>query len=312
MKFEPRTIFTSTENEKILKNIENRQNSLNSLSKYLSELESQLALIFAASPDIIVFLDKEFTIIKISDAAFTILGYKREELVNKSIWEFIDERDICETQKKFSELKEKKVVYFEGQKSLVNHWISKDGSRIKLVWRFSLCDERENQTIGVATDITQFATGNLHSYKLLLKAVESSTDGIVITDAQHPDNVMVYVNTAYEKITGYDSDELLGQNCRILQTEDTKNSRALSTLRTCIKTGKNCDVLLQNRRKNGEIYYARLAVSAVIEQGIVVNYIGVVRDITDKIDIKYEWSPNAESGFIHLSNQPQPVSCHEQ
>ena len=59
---------------------------------------------------------------------------------------------------------------------------------------------------------------------------------------------------------------------------------------------------MQNKRKSGEIYYARLAVSAVIEQGVVVNHIGVVRDITDKIDVKYEWSPNAESGFIHLCN----------
>ena len=221
--------FTFSENEQILRNIETRQNSLNDLSKYLSELESQLALIFAASPDIIVFLDKEFNIIKISDAAFTILGYKREELVNKSVWEFIDPQDISETQKKFDELRENKIVYFQGQKSLVNHWIAKDGGRIKLVWRFSMCDEREQQTIGVATDITQFATGNLHSYKLMLKAVESSTDGIVITDAQHPDNVMVYVNKAYEKIAGYTNEELLGKNCRILQTDDTKNSRALTT-----------------------------------------------------------------------------------
>lgn len=291
------------ENEKILKTIETRQHSLNSLSKYLSELESQLALIFAASPDIIVFLDKDFNIIKISDAAFTILGYKREELLTKSIWEFIDKSDIQETQRKFDELKENKIIYFQGQKALVNHWIAKNGSRIKLVWRFSMCDDREQQTtIGVATDITQFATGNLHSYKLMTKAVESSTDGIVVTDAQHPDNVMVYVNKAYEKITGYTNEELVGKNCRMLQTNDTKMSRALNTLRTCLKAGKNCDVLLQNKRKTGEIYYARLAVSAVVEQGVVVNYIGVVRDITDKIDIKYEWSPNAESGFIHLIN----------
>lgn len=311
MKLEQKLIYTSAENDQILRTIETRQNTLNGLSKYLSELESQLALIFAASPDIIVFLDKDFKIIKISDAAFTILGYTRAELANKSIWDFIDEKDISDTQSKFEELKQKKVVYFEGQKSLVNHWISKNGSRVKLVWRFSLCDERENQTIGVATDITQFTTGNLHSYKLLLKAVESSTDGIVITDAQHSDNVIVYVNNAYEKMTGYTSDELLGQNCRILQTEDTRRSRALTTLRNCISAGKNCDVLLQNKRKDGEIYYARLAVSAVIEQGIVVNYIGVVRDITDKIDTKYEWSPNAESGFIHLSNQPCLMSHHE-
>jgi len=60
--------LSSYKNEEILKTIENRQRTLNGLSKYLSELESQLALIFAASPDIIVFLDDESKIIKISSA----------------------------------------------------------------------------------------------------------------------------------------------------------------------------------------------------------------------------------------------------
>lgn len=296
------TEHASSKNEEILKTIENRQRTLNGLSKYLSELESQLALIFAASPDIIVFLDDESKIIKISDAAFTILGYTRADLIGRTIWEFIDPNDAEEMRKKFLDLRDKKLSYFEDQKAFVNHWISKSGNKVKLVWRFSLCDERENQTIGVASDITQFGFNNSYSYKLLQKVVESSTDGIVITDAQHSDNVMVYVNKAFEKITGYTSEELLGQNCRMFQTEDTKNSRAITTLKNCIEAGKNCDVLLQNKKKNGEIFYSRLAISAVVEQDVIVNFIGVVRDITDKIDVKYEWSPNAESGFIHLTN----------
>ena len=54
------------QNERLLKGIETRQDNLNTLSKYLSELESQLSLIFAASPDIIVFLDKNSNIVKIT------------------------------------------------------------------------------------------------------------------------------------------------------------------------------------------------------------------------------------------------------
>lgn len=301
MKTKTKPVNLSIENEMILKKIENRQQSLNSLSKYLSELESQLALIFAASPDIIVFLDEESRILKISDAAFTILGYTRADLVGKILWDFIDPEDAAETKARFAELKEKKILYFDGHKALVNHWITKNGNRVKLMWRFSLCDERENQTVGVASDLTQFGTNNVYSYKLLQKAVESSTDGIIIIDAQHPDNAMVYANKAFEKITGYASEELVGNSGKMLLTEEAKNSRAFKTLRKCIEEGKNCDVLLQSKRKSGEIFYGRLAISAVIEQGTVINFIGVVRDITDKMDIKYEWSPNAESGFIHLS-----------
>ena len=290
-----------TENETLLHGIKARQDNLNNLSKYLSELESQLALIFAASPDIIVFLNEEDNIIKISDAAFTVLGYTRAELINKSIWDFISKSDLAETKAKFTEAKEKKLLYFNGQKALINHWVAKNGSHVKLVWRFSVCDDREKQTIGVATDITQFGANSIYNFKLLQKAIDSSTDGIVIVDAQSAENSIVYANKAYEKITGYTSEELIGKGCSIMHTEDTKQSRALRTLQNCVKEGRNCDVLLQYKRKNGEIFYNRLAISSVVEHGIIVNYIVIARDITDKIGTKYEWSPNAESGFIHLA-----------
>lgn len=290
------------ENEKLLTGIEARQTSLNRLSRYLSELESQLALIFAASPDIIVFLDQQANIIKISDAAHTILGYTKDEMLFQPVWNFIDERDVEDTKIKFDVIKTEKIVYFNDfNKAFINHWISKTGNKIKLIWRFSLCDDRENQIIGVATDITQLGTNGVYNVKLLQKAIELSTDGIVIVDAQTSDFIVSYANKTYEEITGYTKEELIGKSCSVMHTEDTKNSRALRTLYQCMKAGTNCDVLLEYKKKSGDIFYNRLAVSAVKEKGIIVNYIGISRDITNKIGIKYEWSPNAESGFIHLS-----------
>lgn len=285
------------ENEKLLKSIKSRQTNLNNLSNYLSELESQLALIFAASPDIIVFLDKESKIIKISDAAFTILGYKKEELTGKYLWDFISPEDIELTKIRFQEIQTRKILYFQEKGAFINHWVSKSGNKIKLVWRFSICDERENQTIGVATDITHFGTNNLYNFKLLQKTVDLSSDGIVITDALKHDNPIVYVNNSYEKITGYDKDELIGKNCRLMQSEETKNSRALKTLKTNLKKGKSCDVLLQNIKKNGDLFYNHLVISAVVESGVVVNHIGIIRDVTEEVGVKFDWSPNSETGF---------------
>lgn len=169
------------ENEQLLKGIEERQHVLNDLSSYLSELESQLALVFAASPDIIVFLDNDANIIKISDAAFPILGYKREELLNKCLWDFIAFADLEKTQEYFQQLKEDKISYFDEHRGLINHWISKSGKYVKLIWRFSLCDEREQQIIGVASDITHFGTSERYNYKLLQKAIDLSRDGVVVT-----------------------------------------------------------------------------------------------------------------------------------
>jgi len=289
------------ENDQLLKGIELRQHSLNRLSNYLSELESQLALIFAASPDIIVFLDSESVIVKISDAAYTILGYTREELIGKSLWKFIASEDIETTKRKFQEIQTNKVLYFDQNGAFINHWVSKEGKKVKLVWRFSVCDEREQQTIGVATDISHFGTNEAYNLKLLHKVADLTTDGIVITDIQQTDNPIVYVNKAYEKITGYSKEELLGKNCRLMQTEDTKNSRALQTLKMSLAQGKGCDVLLQNVKKNGQIFYNHLVISSVIEANQLVNYIGMIRDVTDQIGVDFDWSPNTESGFCQIT-----------
>ena len=288
------------ENERLLKSIKSRQSNLTKLSSYLSELESQLALIFAASPDIIVFLDKDCKIVKISDAAFTILGYTKDELTGKCLWDFISAEDIELTKNKFEEMQSRKILYFEENGAFINHWISKTGNKVKLVWRFSVCDEREQQTIGVATDVTYFGANNLYNFKLLQKTVDLSSDGIVITDALQKDNPVVYVNNSYEKITGYKQKELIGRNCRLMQSEETKNSRAITTLKNNLKQGKGCDILLQNIRKTGELFYNHLVISAVVESGVAVNYIGIVRDVTDEVGIRFDWSPNSETGFTRM------------
>jgi PAS domain S-box-containing protein len=289
------------QNEQLLKGIHVRQTSLTKLSNYLSELESQLALIFAASPDIIVFLDRHANIIKISDAALPILGYTREDLINKCLWDFIALSDLEHTKQHFACLRSSEFCYSGGDDALVNHWISKSGKFVKLVWRFSLYDGREDQTIGIASDITTFGVNEKHDIKVLQKAIDLSTDGVVVTDSQSKSNTIIYANEAFTKITGYTKEDLIGQNARFLQTEECKMSRALGTLRESIKTGKGCDVLLQNARKNGEIFYHRLMVSAVREGNTIINHIWISKDVTNDMGIKYEWSPNTERGFYPIT-----------
>ena len=294
----------STETESLLNNITTRQKNLKHLSSYLSELESQLSLIFAASPDIIVFIDSEQKIIKISDAARFILGYTKEELVGSSLWDFVAEEDIETTKQRLSALKDRKVLYFDTDTPFINHWKSKTGSYVKLVWRFSICDDREHQTIGVATDISHFGDGTFYNFKLLQKVVDSSTDGIVITDASRQNNPIVYANKSFERITGYKADELHGKDCRFIETEETKESRAVKTLCANVNTGKTTDVLLQCIRKNGELFYNHLVVSPVIEAEEIVNYISIVRDVTEQIGTDFDWSPNTEFGFYPISTMP--------
>lgn len=294
------------ENECLLRDIEERQEKLTKLSTYLTELESQLSLIFASSPDIIMLLDDESRIAKISNAAMRILGYTKEEMVGKPIWNFLIPQDIEITKERQKQIKQDTIAYFDGENTFVNNWITKHNTIARLLWRFSVCIK--NQLIGVATDITHFGTNAFYNLKLLQSTFDCSADGIVITDASKQDHPIVYVNKAYEKISGYSHEELVGKPCSVLNTEETLNSRALQTLYKCKKEGKSCDVLLQSRKKNGRLYYAHILASTVIESGVIINYIGVVRDVTDLVGIDYDWSPNTERGFYPIippNNEPK-------
>jgi PAS domain S-box-containing protein len=290
-------ILTCTES--LLLNIKTRQNNLKELSAYLSELESQMSLIFAASPDIIVLLDKDAHIVKISDAVFPILGYKRSELIGKCLWDFIAVYDLDKTKNHINLLQQGDITKINGNNPLINHWIAKSGKLVKLIWRLALYNEQNSQIVGIASDISSFDNNQNYCAKLLQRAVDLSADGIAVTDSYSKGNEIVYVNDAFVKMTGYSQQELIGKNCKFLQTEECKHSRAISTLRDSVKTGKGCDILLQNVKKSGEIFYNKLTVSVVTEGGEPINHLWISKDVTPEIGIKYEWSPYTERGF-HL------------
>ena len=81
----------------------------------------------------------------------------------------------------------------------------------------------------------------------------------------------------------------MGQNGKFLQSEECKTARVISTLRNSIKRGTGCDVLLQNVKKNGEVFYNKITVSAVKEKQEIINYLWICKDVTNEIGIKYEW-----------------------
>ncbi len=198
-------VSSNGETERLLLNITNRQANLKELSSYLSELESQLALIFAASPDIIVLLDKGAKILKISDAAYSVLNYKKEELVGKCLWDFIALDDLDKTKERFLTIQQQTDNVETN--ALVNRWISKNGTLIKLVWRFSLFDSQKNYTIGIASDVSIFGANEKYDWKSLQKAVDLSADGVIVTDSLSRHNTIVYVNDSFCKLTGYAAEE---------------------------------------------------------------------------------------------------------
>src|ERR687898_3341437 len=118
---------------------------------------------------------------------------------------------------------------------------------------------------------------------LLERAVTASTNSIVITDPNQPDDPLVYVNPAFEMTTGYASEEVLGRNCRFLQDED-RDQPALGELRTAVHEGRHCTVVLRNYRKDGTLFWNELSIYPVRDEGgRMTSFVGVQNDITERI-----------------------------
>ena len=113
-------------------------------------------------------------------------------------------------------------------------------------------------------------------------AIAASSNGIVITDPSQPDNPITYVNPAFERISGYSAQEVLGRNCRLLQGTD-REQPALAELRAALQEGRGCQAIIRNYKKNGTLFWNQLSISPVRdEEGHLVSFVGVQNDVTER------------------------------
>ncbi|MDZ7970593.1 MAG: PAS domain S-box protein [Nostoc sp. DedSLP03] len=117
--------------------------------------------------------------------------------------------------------------------------------------------------------------------RLRERALAATSNGIMIADARIAYNPIIYVNPAFEQITGYSATDVIGQNCRFLQRTDTQQP-ALNELRSSIQAGRSCKVVLRNYRKDGSLFWNELSISPIHDdKGELSHFIGIQRDISD-------------------------------
>ncbi|MDX1950919.1 MAG: CHASE domain-containing protein [Verrucomicrobiota bacterium] len=122
-------------------------------------------------------------------------------------------------------------------------------------------------------------TGKLRLYE---SAIKSTSNGILITDARQPDNPIIYVNPAFEKMTGYSQEEVMGRNCRFLQGED-RDQEGLKEIRNALHEKREARAVLRNYRKDGTLFHNELTISPVHDKlGMLAYFIGVTVDVTER------------------------------
>lgn len=115
-------------------------------------------------------------------------------------------------------------------------------------------------------------------------AVRSTRMPMAITDPAQPDNPIVFVNEAFQLLTGYSREECIGKNCRFLQGDNT-DPVAVAKVRKAVEAGDDIAIDLLNYRKDGSTFWNALYLSPVRgEDGAVQFFFASQLDVTERVE----------------------------
>ena len=122
-------------------------------------------------------------------------------------------------------------------------------------------------------------------FSIYMKALESTRDGLVITKTEGRNNIIVYVNPAYSKLTGYERSEVLGRDNRFLQGKATTREEK-KRMRIAINKGEPLLITLQNYKKDGTPFWNELSLSPITnQQQIIEYYVGIQKDVSERVEL---------------------------
>ncbi|MBL3824017.1 MULTISPECIES: putative bifunctional diguanylate cyclase/phosphodiesterase [unclassified Marinobacter] len=115
---------------------------------------------------------------------------------------------------------------------------------------------------------------------IALQCFDSSNSGIVISSCLE-DFPIIYCNDAFCTLTGYERPEIIGENCRFLQGEET-NQTVVGSIKSAIAQSKTHRIVIKNYRKDGAAFWNDLYLTPIRNaQGSVTHYLGIQNDIKD-------------------------------
>lgn len=124
--------------------------------------------------------------------------------------------------------------------------------------------------------------------QILSAILDECVNGVTLADPDFEDSPIVYANKAFERLTGYGQDEIVGFNCRFLQGED-RDQPARQQIREAMEKCEPVEVTLRNYKKDGTLFHNRLKITPLFDRKKrVIYYLGVQYDITEQVDLSNE------------------------
>ena len=120
------------------------------------------------------------------------------------------------------------------------------------------------------------------SADLLRKIIEAAPEGIAVCTAAGADHPVLYVNAAFERLTGYAASELQGTDLRRLQGDD-REQEGRARLRQALGQGTGTRALLRNNRKDGSQFWNEVYIEPLRDSaGAVTHFVGFHRDVGER------------------------------
>ncbi|MFZ4547295.1 MAG: response regulator, partial [Bacteroidales bacterium] len=139
---------------------------------------------------------------------------------------------------------------------------------------------------------------------LLSKSIAQSPVSIVITDTS---GKIEYVNPKFTQVTGYSSDEAIGQKPNILKS-GTQKSEIYTALWQALKTGKQWTGELHNKKKDGTFFWEFASISPIVDPlGKVHHYLAVKEDITERKNAQERTSNLTSRLTTLIANLPSGI-----
>ena len=156
-----------------------------------------------------------------------------------------------------------------------------DGSTIPVEYRAHPI-RRDGETLGAVVTFVDVAPKRRAETEMRLRerALKAIAQGVFITDPGRSDEPIIYVNAAFERLTGYSQDEAAGRNIEFLRGPET-DPEAIEELRSAFRDRREASVEMLSYRKDGSTFWDALTIAPVEgPDGRVTHFVGVVTDIT--------------------------------
>jgi PAS domain S-box-containing protein len=227
--------------------------------------------------DIFYLVSQDKQLERWNERLSAVTGYDDTEIASMEATDLFQSED----RQRVSDVLE---AAFEAEESFAEiTLLTKDGEEHQYAFKNARLERADgpDQIVGIGRDVTERKQREAQLQRRT-RAIEKAPVGISISDPDQEDNPLIYVNDAFVDLTGYPREEVLGQNCRFLQGENTDADR-VARIRDAIDAQKPVSIELRNYRKDGSMFWNNLEIAPVCkEDDEVINYIGFQQDVTER------------------------------